>query len=146
MSSNLAYSVRWNIKNPERYLFQIANPEQTIREVAESAMRAVARAGQPRRRARRRARARSSQRVQENMQQLLDDYGSGVQIQGVAINQSVPPAAVNDAFLDVSAAQQQAQSAINQARAYALQQTARAAGRARRSSRRSMPNIAPRPM
>ena len=44
------------------------------------------------------------------MQQLLDDYGAGVQIQGVAINQSVPPAAVNDAFHEVSAAQQQAQS------------------------------------
>ena len=42
---DLSYSVRWNIKSPERYLFQIANPEanpdQTIREVAESAMRAV---------------------------------------------------------------------------------------------------------
>jgi hypothetical protein len=37
---DLAYSVRWNIADPERFLFQIANPEETIREVAESAMRA----------------------------------------------------------------------------------------------------------
>jgi modulator of FtsH protease HflK len=126
---NLAYTVSWNIKNPERYLFQIANPEQTIREVAESAMRAVVArvslddalgAG----------RAQIGQRVQQTMQQLLDDYGSGVQITNVAINQSVPPAAVNDAFLDVTAAQQQAQSTINQARQYALQQTARAQGSA----------------
>ena len=64
------------------------------------------------------------------MQQLLDDYGAGVQIQGVAISQSVPPAAVNEAFLEVSAAQQRAQSAMNDARAYALQQTARAQGEA----------------
>jgi modulator of FtsH protease HflK len=126
---DLAYSVRWNIKSPELYLFQIANPDTTIREVAESAMRAaVARvslddaigAG----------RSDVEQRVEQNMQQLLDAYGAGVQIQGVAISQSVPPAAVNDAFLEVSAAQQQAQSYMNDARAYALQQTARAQGEA----------------
>ena len=38
---DLAYSVRWNIKDPQQYLFQIADPENTIREVAESAMRAA---------------------------------------------------------------------------------------------------------
>jgi membrane protease subunit HflK len=48
----------------------------------------------------------------------------------VAINQSVPPGAVNEAFLEVSAAQQEAQSYINDARAYALQLTAKAQGEA----------------
>jgi hypothetical protein len=38
---DLAYSVRWNIKNPELYAFRIADPETTIKEVAESAMRSV---------------------------------------------------------------------------------------------------------
>ena len=64
------------------------------------------------------------------MQQLLDDYGAGVQVQGVAINQSAPPDAVNQAFLEVSAAQQRAQSAMNNSRSYALQLTARAQGEA----------------
>jgi membrane protease subunit HflK len=126
---DLAYTVRWNIKNPEMFAFQLADPETTIKEVAESAMRAaVARvtlddaigAG----------RADIAQRVQQSMQQVLDDYGSGVQVQGVAIIQSGPPEAVNQAFLEVSAAQQHAQSAINNARAYALQTTARAQGEA----------------
>jgi membrane protease subunit HflK len=126
---DLAYTVRWNIKNPELFAFQIADPETTIKEVAESAMRsAVARvtlddaigAG----------RADIAQRVQQSMQQVLDDYGSGVQVQGVAIIQSGPPEAVNQAFLEVSAAQQHAQSAINNARSYALQTTARAQGEA----------------
>jgi modulator of FtsH protease HflK len=124
---NLAYTVRWNIKNPQRYLFQLADPEVTIREVAESSMRAVVArvslddaigAG----------RSQLEQSVEQNMQQLLDDYGSGVRILGVAVNQSVPPEAVNEAFLEVSAAQQRAQSAMNQARAYALQITAKAQG------------------
>ena len=64
------------------------------------------------------------------MQQLLDRYGAGVYIEGVAIAQSDPPGAVNDAFKAVSASQQEAQSDINQARAYAQQITARAQGEA----------------
>jgi membrane protease subunit HflK len=61
---------------------------------------------------------------------LLDNYRSGISVQGVAIKQSDPPAAVTEAFKDVSAAQQEAQSYINQARAYALQVTANAQGEA----------------
>jgi len=124
---DLAYSVRWNIDNPQLYLFQIQNPDATIREVAESSMRAVlARVSLDD--ALGAGRSEVEQRVEQNMQQLLNDYGSGITIQGVAINQSAPPAAVNDAFLEVSAAQQKAQSAQNAARAYALQLTARAQG------------------
>lgn len=124
---DLAYSVRWNISDPRLFAFQIAEPEVTIREVAESAMRAVVSrvsldeaigAG----------RAEIEQNVEQVMQQILNDYGAGVVIRGIAINQSVPPAAVNEAFLQVSAAQQQAQSDMNNARAYALQITARAQG------------------
>jgi membrane protease subunit HflK len=124
---NLTYSVRWNIKSPELYLFRIADPDDTIREVGESAMREVvarvslddAIGG---------GRDMIQQRVQQRMQERLDSYGAGVQIQGVAISQSVPPAQVNAAFLEVSAAQQRAQSYMNRARTYALQQTARAQG------------------
>ena len=38
---DIDYSVRWNIRDPEQYLFELAEPEETIRQVAESAMRAV---------------------------------------------------------------------------------------------------------
>ena len=126
---DLAYSVRWNISDPQLYLYQIASPEETIREVAESAMRAVV-AGVSLDDAIGAGRAEIEQRVEQVMQQLLNDYRAGVQIQGVAIKQSDPPAAVNDAFKEVSAAQQEAQSYINQARAYALQLTAKAQGEA----------------
>ena len=73
-------------------------------------------------------RSEIEQNVEQNMQRLLDSYGSGIRIQGVAISQSAPPQAVNEAFLQVSAAQQQAQSFMNDARAYALQITAKAQG------------------
>ena len=70
-------------------------------------------------------------RVAEAMQRILDGYRAGIHIQGIAIKQADPPAAVNDAFKEVTAAQQDAQSYINQANAYALQLTQR-----RRAKRR----------
>lgn len=124
---DMAYSVRWNISDPERYLFQISNPEETIQEVAESAMRAVV-AGVALDDAIGAGRGEIEARVQTMMQQLLNGYGAGVRVQGIAIKQSDPPAAVTEAFKDVSAAQQEAQSYINQARAYSLQLTAKAQG------------------
>jgi membrane protease subunit HflK len=126
---DLAYSVRWNIRDPELYLFQIKDPEMTLSEVAESAMRAVV-AGVSLDEAIGAGRSDIEQRVQLLMQQLLDQYRSGIRVQGVAIKQSDPPGAVNDAFKEVSAAQQQAQSYLNDARAYALQLTAKAQGEA----------------
>ncbi|MDB5697928.1 MAG: hflK [Alphaproteobacteria bacterium] len=126
---DLAYSVRWNIRDPERYLFQIADLEETIGEVAQSAMRAVV-ASVTLDDAIGSGRSDIEQRVALLMQQLLDSYGAGVAVQGVAIKQSDPPAAVNDAFKEVTAAQQEAQSYINNARATALQVTAKAQGEA----------------
>ncbi|NIJ07959.1 membrane protease subunit HflK [Sphingomonas vulcanisoli] len=126
---DLAYSVRWNIRDPELYLFELADPDGTIREVAESAMReAVSRvtlneAIGPQR-------SIIEQRVAQRMQELLDQYRAGVTIQGVAIRQADPPTEVMDAFKEVSAAQQQAQSYLNQARSYAMQVSARASGEA----------------
>lgn len=126
---NLAYAVRWKIKNPELYLFELAEPEQTVQEVAESAMRAeIARATLndaigPQR-------AQIAERVRERMQELLDSYRAGIEVRGVDIKQADPPAAVDAAFKDVSAAQQDAQKYLNESRAYAQQVLAVAQGSA----------------
>jgi len=124
---DIAYSVRWNVRDPERFLFQIAQPEETIREVGESAMRAVM-ATVSLRDAIGEGRGEIESRVRESMQRILDGYRSGVSIQGVAIKQADPPQAVNEAFKEVNAAQQRAQSYINQATAYSLQLRQRAQG------------------
>lgn len=126
---DLAYSVRWNISTPELYAFQLASPDDTISEVAESAMRAVL-ATVTLEAALGAGRTDIENRVRERMQEILDGYGAGVTVQGVAIKQADPPDAVNDAFKEVSAAQQTAQTYINEARAYAQQLTARAQGEA----------------
>jgi membrane protease subunit HflK len=126
---DIAYQVRWNIRDPEQYLFELATPEDTIRQVAESSMRAIV-AQVSLQDAIGNKRGEIEARVQEEMQQTLDAYRSGVAIQGVAIKQADPPAAVNDAFKDVTAAQQDAQSYINDANAYAQQLRQKAQGEA----------------
>jgi membrane protease subunit HflK len=124
---DIAYSVRWNIRTPELYMFELARPEATIGQVAESAMRAVV-SRKTLNDAMGDKRSEIEGEVRELMQQILDRYRSGVQIQGIAIKQADPPDAVNDAFKQVTAAQQDAKSYVNQANAYALQITAKAQG------------------
>jgi membrane protease subunit HflK len=126
---DLAYSVRWNIRTPELYLFQLAAPEQTIREVGESAMRAVI-SRVTLNDAMGDRRAEIEEQVARNMQTILDSYRSGIQVQGIAIKQADPPDEVNDAFKQVTAAQQDAQTYINNANAYALQLRQRSQGEA----------------
>lgn len=124
---NIAYAVRWRIKNAEDFLFQVADPDATVRDATESAMREIIgrstlnNAIGP-------ERAAIAEQVRERVQEILDSYRSGVLIQGVDINKADPPAAVDEAFKDVSAAQQDAQQFLNQARAYAQQVQAQAAG------------------
>jgi membrane protease subunit HflK len=126
---DLAYQVRWNVRQPEYYLFELAQPEDTIREVAESAMREVMSnvtlndAFGPRR-------SQIETRVAQRMQVLLNDYRAGITIRGVAIKQADPPAQVNDAFKLVTVKQQEKQANINNANTYAQQVTARAEGEA----------------
>ena len=117
---DIAYQVRWNIRDPEQFLYELAEPEDTIRQVAESAMRQII-SQVSLQDAMGAARGTIEARVQEEMQQTLDAYRSGVTIQGIAVRQADPPAQVNEAFKQVTAAQQAAQSDINQANAYALQ-------------------------
>lgn len=125
---DLSYLIRWNIKDLKQYRFQLLDPDDTIREVAEAAMRASA-AEHPLDRVLSGAgRADIEQRVRSRMQGILDAYRSGVAVQGVEIDKTDPPERVVEAFKDVSAAQQDADADINRAEAYAQQVRARAQG------------------
>lgn len=126
---DLAYSVRWDISSAVDYKFQIARPEDTVRATAESAMRAIV-ATTTLNEAIGEGRARIEGRVQTLIQQILDEYRSGIRIQGVAIQKAAAPQAVDEDFKQVTAAQQQAQANKNNANAYAQQVIAAAQGEA----------------
>jgi len=126
---NLSFSVRWNINNPEDYVFQILDQQSTVRSTAESAMREVV-ANMKLDDALGAGRSKIEAQVQGRMQHILDEYKSGVLVQGVAINRAVAPQAVSDAFKSVTAAQQDAVAMRNQAQGYAQQLLANAQGEA----------------
>ncbi|WP_314372808.1 protease modulator HflK [Sphingomonas paucimobilis] len=126
---DLTYSVRWDIANPRDFAFRLAQPQETVRAAAESAMRAVI-ADTTLDQALGSGRTGIEQRVQDLTQSILNEYHSGVRIQGVAIKQATPPAQIVDDFNKVTAAQQEAVANVNQARSYAQQVIARAQGEA----------------
>ncbi|MFC3213758.1 MULTISPECIES: protease modulator HflK [Novosphingobium] len=125
---DLSYLVRWNVKDLKNYTFRLADPRETVREVAEAAMRAsIAQVtlGQALSGA---GRAQVEQDVRERMQRILDFYQSGISIQGVEIKKADPPSKTKAAFDNVNVAQQEAERDRSEARAWAQQVIARAQG------------------
>ncbi|QJP16441.1 FtsH protease activity modulator HflK [Starkeya sp. ORNL1] len=113
------------------YLFNVQNPEGTIKAVAESAMReVVGRTNiQPILTG---ARQTIEQDVQELMQRTLDSYKSGILITQVQMQKVDPPSQVIDAFRDVQAARADAERLQNEAQAYANRVVPEARGEASR--------------
>src|SRR5215468_11227174 len=125
------FTVLWRIK-PDGvgdFLFNIQNPEGTVKAVAESAMREVIGRSQiqPILTG---ARTTTEQNVQELMQKTLDSYGAGVQITQVQMQKVDPPQQVIDSFRDVQAARADAERAQNEAQTYANRVVPEARGRA----------------
>lgn len=127
---DLSYIVRWRIKDLADFKFQLADPIETVNEVAEAAMRATIAEKTLDETFTGAGRAEIQQRVRERMQETLDAYRAGITVVGVEIEKADPPSEVVDAFRDVSVAEQDADRARNQARGYAQQTIANAEGEA----------------
>ena len=117
---DIDFVVFWRINDAEKYLFNIQNPDTTVKEVAESAMREVVGQSniQP---ILTQERQKTEEAVQELMQRTLDSYGAGIQIDQVQLQKVDPPAEVIDAFRDVQAARADKERLQNEAYAYANQ-------------------------
>jgi modulator of FtsH protease HflK len=124
---DIDFQVVWNVSDPAKYLFNLAEPEQTIRAVSESAMREVIARSQLKP-ILSRDRAVISQDVEELIQTTLDSYNSGVNIVRVNFDGADPPREVIDAFRDVQAAEQDRDTEEKRAEAYANQKLAAARG------------------
>jgi membrane protease subunit HflK len=128
---DIDFDVQWSV-NPARaqdFVFNLANPEGTIKSVAESAMREVI--------GRRQIQniltteqASIAAEVKDIVQGTLDAYGAGVIVEVVQMIAVQPPAQVREAFFDVNAAQQDAERVQNEARTFASQVVPRARGEA----------------
>ncbi|HEY0439620.1 MAG TPA: FtsH protease activity modulator HflK [Xanthobacteraceae bacterium] len=124
------FSVFWVVKpnGAGAYLFNIQNPEGTVKAVAESAMREVVGRSniQPILTG---ARQNIETAVHDLMQRTLDDYGAGISINQVQMQKVDPPSQVIDAFRDVQAARADLERAQNEAQTYSNRVVPEARGR-----------------
>jgi len=121
----------WIINDAGKYLFHIRNPEETVQNAAESAMREII--GKTTFEfARTQGRAKIELEARQLMQQILDLYGAGIQITQVEMQRVDPPGSVIEAFRDVQAARADKERAINEAQAYYNEVTQKAGGAAER--------------
>ncbi|HEY0275222.1 MAG TPA: FtsH protease activity modulator HflK [Paenirhodobacter sp.] len=126
---DIEYQVVWNISDPAKYLFNLADPEDTIRAVSESAMRDIIARSElsP---ILNRDRGAIATDLRAAVQATLDGYGVGINVVRVNFNRADPPSEVIDSFRDVQAAQQERDRLEKEADAYANQVTAGARGQA----------------
>ena len=109
--------VQYRIKNAADYLFNIIEPEQTVRNAAEAALRQVI--GE---RKIDDALTEGKYEIQEEskvlIQELLDSYESGIVVIAVQLQDVNPPEEVSSAFKDVASAKEDKSKFINQAEGY----------------------------
>jgi membrane protease subunit HflK len=125
------FIAQWRIKDAKDYLFNMQDPEKTVRAVAESAMREVVGQSQitP---ILTRNRKETEDAVLALMQKALDEYGAGVEVTQVTLQRVDPPSEVIGAFRDVQAARADNERLQNEAQAYANRVIPEARGDAQR--------------
>lgn len=114
---DIDFSVTWRISDASRYLFATRDPEGAVKAVAESAMREVVGKTQLQPIIST-GRGVVQQQTAELMQKTLDSWGSGISVVEVQIRSAGPPPEVVAAFREVNNAQQDADSAENEANTY----------------------------
>ncbi|PSL22369.1 FtsH protease activity modulator HflK [Shimia abyssi] len=126
---DIDFQVVWNISDPAQFLFNLRDPETTIRAVAEAAMREIIAQSElaP---ILNRDRGVISDRLQELIQSTLDTYNSGVNVVRINFDGADPPDPVKDAFREVQSASQERDRLEKQADAYANRVLAGARGEA----------------
>lgn len=129
--ADVSFVVQWRIKNSFKYLFNITNPNETVKAVSESAMREVIGKSYF-------AEAMTTKRnqierdVESLIQSTLDSYNAGIEIYVVNLNDVQNPSPVMPAFLDVETAKQDMETAINKAKSYENDIVPKARGEARK--------------
>ncbi len=124
---DVQFTVLWVIADANKYLFNLANQRETVRIVAEGAMREhVGRSRGEDIRTKERLAAEST--VKDLIQKTLDGYNSGILVTAVKLEKADPPPSVIDAFEDVQRAQQDQRKLENEAKSYANKRLGEARG------------------
>ncbi|MDZ7823195.1 MAG: FtsH protease activity modulator HflK [Ahrensia sp.] len=126
---DVQFSVLYAVINPQDYLFNVAGPDDVVRQVAESAMREIV-GRRPAQDVFRDNRQAIAQEVRDSMQLTLESYGTGIAINTVSIEDAAPPKEVADAFEEVQRAEQDEDRFREEANQYSNQKLGAARGEA----------------
>lgn len=128
---DVQWIAQFRIEDPVRFLFALRDTPRTIRDISESVMRRVVgnRLGSDVLTV---GRVEVSREVRDEMQRILDEYGAGVRMITVELQDVTPPDPVKPAFNEVNEARQDRERTINQAQEQANREIPKARGEAER--------------
>ncbi len=128
---DVRFAIQYNIKSSSEYLFKVRDPDQTLREAAESAIREVV-GKSDMDFVLKEGRSDIVSGVENRIQQILDNYESGLMVISVNMQDAQPPEQVQHAFDDAVKAREDQQRLINESEAYSNDILPRARGAAAR--------------
>jgi membrane protease subunit HflK len=114
---DINFVVQWKVRDIKDFMFNVHNPKQTVKSAAESAMREVI-GNTPFAAAQTEARSNVEKAALLLLQNILDYYGSGIDIVNLQMLKIDPPEEVIDAFRDVQTARADKEREINQGLSY----------------------------
>ncbi|MDW7645902.1 MAG: FtsH protease activity modulator HflK [Desulfuromonadales bacterium] len=130
--SDVEWIVQFQVTDPYKYVFQLKNPVDTIRDVSEAMVRKVI-GNSNVTDVLTTERAMLASRIQQDLQQTLNQYDIGVRVVTVKFQDVTPPDPVKKAFNEVNEAEQQKESMIFQAREQFNREVPRARGEAKKT-------------
>ena len=109
--------VQYRIKEPEKYLFKIVEPEITVREASEASLRTIVGMNKIDETLTT-GKFRIQEEAKKQIQAILDKYHSGIQVVAAQLQDVSPPKQVISAFKDVASAKEDKNRLVNQAQGY----------------------------
>ncbi|MCX7109712.1 MAG: FtsH protease activity modulator HflK [Proteobacteria bacterium] len=129
-------SVQYQIKDAKNYLFNLSDPDTTLRQVTESAERGVI-GKNTMDFVLTEGRSSFADEMKVEIQKILDDYNAGIRVMAVSVKDAQPPEEVQSAFEDAIKAREDEQRLKNEAEAYANEVIPKARGAAARLTEES---------
>ncbi len=128
--ADVEWVVQYRIDNPYNYLFKVRNPENTLRDISEAAMRQIV-GDRTVNEVLTVGRTEIAGKLKELVQELCREYSMGVKVDQVVLQDVTPPDPVKAAFNAVNEAQQEKETLINQAKSEYNKVIPKASGQAK---------------
>jgi len=128
---DIRLAVQYQVKDAKAYLFNVADPDVTLKQVIESAQRAVI-GKSTMDFVLTEGRSNVADEIKTEIQQTMDEYKTGIQVSNVNLVDAQPPDEVQNAFEDAIKAREDEQRLKNEAEAYANEVVPKARGAAAR--------------